>query len=163
MLAFYSTFTGVRCCYLKGDVAANARGKGLDWGVTGVAVLFGLAMVGYGAFSPKLNSMLAALNVIFGVLILSDALRDVWRFFRPSQDPKWWWYYHMERMLGSWLAGVTALVVNQIGPRVPSNYRLWVWVGPALVSVPLIMIWIRYYRKKFAPRPMKPVRLSVVV
>ena len=152
VLSFYSTFTGVRCLYRKGGVAGNARGRPLDWSITAAALGFGAVMAGYGLLNPKLNLMFAVLTVLFASLILSDAIRDVWRFFRPSPDPKWWWYYHMERMMGSWIAGVTALAVNQIGPRLPGNYRIWVWIGPAMVIAPFIVIWVRYYRKKFAVR-----------
>lgn len=153
VLSFYDTLTGVRCLYQKGRVANNARGKLFDWCLTGAVVLFGGTMIGYALLSPGLNLMLVVLNIIFGAILLSEASKDVWRFIRPSSDPKWWWYYHMERMLVSWLAGVTALAVNQIGPRLPSSYRIWVWIGPAIVLTPLIMFWVRYYRKKFAPRP----------
>lgn len=152
VLAFYDTFTGVRCLYLKNEVAANARGKPLDWALTAATLLFGAAMVGYGVFGPQNHPMLRSLNVIFGGLILAEAIKDVRRYFRPSEDPKWWWYYHMDRMLGSWVTGVTAIAVSQIGPRVPPSYRIWVWIGPAIVIAPMIALWVRYYRKKFALR-----------
>lgn len=149
VLAFYDTFTGVRCLYLKGGVARNARGQPLDWAITAGVLVFGGVMAGHGLFNPRINPMVAILTVLFAGLILSEAIKDVGRFFRPSPDPKWWWYYHMERMMGSWIAGMTALAVNQIGPRIPGSYRIWVWIGPALLIVPIIVLWVRYYRKKF--------------
>lgn len=152
VLSFYDTFTGVRCLYQKGGVAGNARGQPVDWAVTAGTLLFGGTMAGYGLLNSALNSMIATLTVLFGVLILNETIRDVWRFFRPSQDPKWWWYYHMERMMGSWIAGVTALAVNQIGPRLPGNYRIWVWIAPAILITLIVVLWVRYYRKKFAVR-----------
>jgi hypothetical protein len=152
VLGFYDTFTGVRCLYRKNAVAANARGTSLDWAVTAGASVFAVVMAAQALLNWRPNSVVPMLGVIFAVLILNETLQDTWRFFRPSTDPKWWWYYHMERMLGSWVAGVTALAVNQIGPRVPASYRIWVWLGPAMVIVPIITLWVRYYRKKFTSR-----------
>lgn len=152
VLSFYETFTGARCLYLKGSVAANARGTLLDWSFTAATLIFGLGMAGYGLWGGQLHRMIALLTVLFAGLIVVETVKDVRRFLRPSSDPKWWWYYHMERMLGSWVAGLTALAVNQIGPRLSGNYRIWVWIGPALIMTPVITSWVWYYRRKFAVR-----------
>ncbi|OYU99621.1 MAG: hypothetical protein CFE26_25345 [Verrucomicrobiales bacterium VVV1] len=55
-------------------------------------------------------------------------------------------------MIGSYSGAVTAFMVNQVGPRVPQNLQISVWVGPALVLAPMSVIWKGYYRRKFAPR-----------
>ncbi|HRE80354.1 MAG TPA: hypothetical protein PLN52_04860 [Opitutaceae bacterium] len=148
VLSFYSTFTGVRCLYQKGKAAANARGNWLDWGITGLVFLFALGMLGYGLFTPRVPLTLAILSTVFGSLLLIDSSRDLLRYRRPSQDPLWWLYYHISRMIGSYIAAVTAFAVNQIAPRVSPNLQLWVWIGPALIFVPLIIGWKIHYRRK---------------
>lgn len=151
VLTAYDAFTGVRCLFQKNAVAGNARGRWLDWLATAGAGAFGVALMGYGLLSPKPDVTLAVPGVIFGGLILVPVGQDVWRFFRPSGDPKWWWYYHLERMIGSYIGAVTAFMVNQVGPRVPASMQIFVWIGPALVLAPVIVLWKAYYRRKFAP------------
>jgi cytochrome c-type biogenesis protein CcmH/NrfF len=56
-------------------------------------------------------------------------------------------------MMGSYIGAVTAFAVNQLGPRVPQAMQIFVWVGPAMVLVPMIVIWKGYYRRKFAKKP----------
>src|SRR5882724_4238545 len=48
VLSFYNTFTGVRCLYLKGGGAANARGQWFDWSISGAVLIFGLSMMAHG-------------------------------------------------------------------------------------------------------------------
>ena len=105
---------------------------------------------------------LAVLCVIFSGFILIPVGQDVWRFVRPSDDPKWWWYFHLDRMMGSYIGAVTAFAVNQLGPRVPQAMQIFVWVGPAMVLVPMIVIWKGYYRRKFAKKPVSVADGSVV-
>lgn len=162
VLTAYNAFTGVRCLYQKNAVAGNAKGRGLDWVITGATGVFALTLMGYGLFSPKPEVSLAVLCVIFSVFILIPVSQDVWRFVRPSGDPKWWWYFHLDRMMGSYIGAVTAFAVNQLGPRVPQAMQIFVWVGPAMVMVPMIVIWKGYYRRKFAKKPGKVADGSVV-
>jgi hypothetical protein len=56
----------------------------------------------------------------------------------------------MERMLGSYIGLTTALMVQQVGPRLPENVSWLAWVAPTALGVPLIVMWINRYRRKFA-------------
>ena len=66
-----------------------------------------------------------------------------------------WFYSHLGSMLGGGIAFHTAFIV--FGAQ-----RLWAyeiagplavlpWILPTLVGVPAIVVWTRYYRRKFAP------------
>jgi len=148
VLSFYSTFTGVRCIYQKGKGAANARGIWVDWLITGAVFLFAFGMTAYGALAPRVDLTLAILCTVFGSLLLIDSGRDILRYLRPSKDPLWWLYYHISRMIGSYIAAVTAFAINQIAPRAPANQQIWVWIGPTLLLTPLIVGWQIVYRRK---------------
>jgi uncharacterized membrane protein len=154
VLSFYSTFTGVRCLKQKGKHAANVRGTWLDWFTTGAVALAGLGTIAYGLFFPGVGSTMKTLALIFGVLITWNAAEDIVRYVRPSKDPQWWLYYHISRMMGSYIAAVTAFAVNQVGPRVPPDMQLWVWIGPSLLLTPLIIGWQSYYRRAAKRRAM---------
>jgi uncharacterized membrane protein YdcZ (DUF606 family) len=152
VLTAYSAFTGVRCLYQKNAPAGNPRGRWPDWLATAGAGAFAVFLTGYGLLAPHVEFTMAILCVIFGNLILRLVIQDVWRFCRPSADPKWWWYYHLDRMIGSYIGALTAFLVNQVAPHVPGGFQMFVWIGPALVFTPVIILWKSYYRRKFSPR-----------
>lgn len=104
---------------------------------------------------------LAILCIVFGSLLVINSGRDLFRYLRPSKDPQWWLYYHISRMIGSYIAAVTAFAVNQVGPRVSSDLQIWVWIGPALLFTPLIIVWNAYYRGKTKRNPMSSSLISV--
>jgi hypothetical protein len=153
ILTAYSAFTGVRCLYQKNAPAGNPRGRWPDWLATAATGLCAFFLIGYGLLAPKIDVSIAILCIVFGNLILRLVGQDVWRFFRPSSDPKWWWYFHLDRMIGSYIGALTALLVNQVAPRVPASFQILVWIGPALVFAPVIFLWKGYYRRTFSTRP----------
>jgi hypothetical protein len=57
----------------------------------------------------------------------------------------------MERMLGSYIALVTALMVQQVGERLPAGMAWIVWVAPAIVGTIATARWIAYDRAQYAP------------
>jgi len=71
-----------------------------------------------------------------------------------------WFYNHIARMVGSYIATVTAFcVVNS------SNFPAYVptlviWVLPGVIGGIAIGRWIRYYRVKFNPAPKTLVKTA---
>ena len=53
----------------------------------------------------------------------------------------------MRGMIASYIAAVTAFVVVNLAPHFGNAW--WVWLGPAIIGVPGIVLWQVYYRKKF--------------
>ena len=53
-------------------------------------------------------------------------------------------------MVSSYIGLFTALMVQQVGPRMPGNIAWVVWVAPMLIGSPLLSRWIAAYRRKFA-------------
>jgi hypothetical protein len=102
--------------------------------------------------SGNVPLVMIILPLIFGIAISNDAWADLRMYRTPSPDRRWWWYYHMERILGSYIGLTTALMVQQVGPRMPESLAWLVWVAPSAIGVPLISMWISKYRRKFAPK-----------
>ena len=81
------------------------------------------------------------------------AAADVIRFTRPSHHRQAWWFAHMGGMLGSYVATVSAFSAVNF-TFLPLAVRfLW----PSLVGIPLIFIWISYYRARFSGRTVAVV------
>ncbi len=63
-----------------------------------------------------------------------------------------WWLAHMGNMLGACIAATTAFAIAG-GRRVglPGD-SLLTWLGPTVIGLPVIAVWITYYRRRFSTR-----------
>ena len=155
ILSFYGAFSGVRSLRRK-HPERGERAAWPDWGAALLALAAGLGFVVWGALPLSSSTVsetptaFSVLGIIFGVILTKDALDDLVSFRRPSRDPLWWWTYHLERMVGSYLAAVTAFMVQNVGPLLPEALIWTVWVAPGLAGGVGISFWIRYYRLRFS-------------
>ena len=69
----------------------------------------------------------------------------------------------MERMAGSYIGLFTALMVQQVGPRMPGSVSWIVWVAPSVIGTILLTRWIAAYRRKFAGPKAHSVAVSAQV
>ena len=144
LFSFYLALTGYRVLYRK--TPQQGAGK-LDWTAAATMLLGSLALVVYGIYL-MVTSSFGIVAIVFGVIGLWLASLDVRDFLHHPADKKAWWYSHMTRMLAAYIAAVTAFsVVNfKFLPPVPR----WLWA--TVVGTTGIVIWTRYYRKKFGGR-----------
>lgn len=144
LFSFYLALTGYRVLYRK--TPEQHPGK-VDWTAASIMLLGSLALIVYGVYR-MLTSSFGIVAIVFGVIGLLLALSDLRDFLRPPADKMGWWYSHMTRMLAAYIATVTAFsVVNfKFLPPVPR----WLWA--TIVGTAGIVIWRRYYRKKFNRR-----------
>lgn len=154
VLSFYGAFSGTRALARKRPQVGQGPTP-FVWGGAWLALAAGMGFIAWGVLTllglwesivPRAFSYL---GVGFGVLLSHDAWSDLRSFRQPSSDPTWWWFYHMERMLGSYIAAVTAFMVQTVGPRLPVGLEWTVWIAPGLVGGVGISFWIRYYRLRF--------------
>ena len=162
VLTMYSVVTGYRALQRKRPTVVGQRPTWFDWSFAGMALLTGTGLFGWGvatlfgftaAFIPDVEGMLIVMGIlplIFGLAVSQNALTDLLLYRNPPTDRNWWWYYHMERMVSSYIGLFTALMVQQVGPRMPGNIAWVVWVAPMLIGSPLLSRWIAAYRRKFA-------------
>ena len=162
-LSLNGVVTGYRSLRRKRPQSGNGPAW-FDWAFATVFLFCGFGLLGYGiltgaglvaAWIPSGDGMFAILvilPIVFGVFILNDAITDIRILRTPPTDRNWWWYYHMSRMLGSYIALVTALMVQQVGPLLPGSVAWFVWIAPAAIGSPLIARWIGLYRRQFDAR-----------
>lgn len=164
IFSFYNALTGYRVLYRKQPMKAGQKPGWIDWGaaIVGVAAGSGLALYGIAGASGLLSQMgytpngtptaYFVLSIVFGLALLSNVIPDIQSFTRAPTDKSWWWFYHMSRMLGGYIATVTAFMVQNVGRHLPDEWSWITWVAPAVIGSPLIAIWIGYYKRKFAER-----------
>jgi uncharacterized membrane protein len=166
ILSFYGAFSGVRSLRRR-HPERGERARWPDWGAALGALAAGLSFIVWGAL-PLLGltpteapTAFSVLGIAFGVVLSKDARDDLVSFRRPRREPLWWWTYHLERMVGSYLAAVTAFMVQNVGPLLPEALTWTVWVTPGLVGGVGIGFWVRYYRKRFGGNLAQGARAQV--
>ena len=161
ILSFYGAFTGYRALYRKRP-ALGAGPLWLDWLGAGVAAVAGLVflawggLTAFGLLATEIPPVFGLVGVGFGVSLGLYAVSVIRSFLQPSPDRNWWWYYHIARMSGSYIAAVTAFTVQNVTRHMPADLAWLPWVLPALIGTPLIARTIRHYRQKFESRRIVP-------
>jgi hypothetical protein len=112
-----------------------------DWALTIIMALFGSAFIVFGSINLFNGSTFGVVFLVFGVISLLFVRQDWINFKGKSTIRNFFLTTHIQRMMGSYIASVTAFLVvnNEILPPV------FVWLLPTVVIAPLITIWTRRY------------------
>jgi hypothetical protein len=142
LFSFYLAFTGYRV--LSRKTPLQGPGK-MDWTAASMMVFSGVTLVGYGIYL-MLTSSSGIVPIVFGGIGILFGLSDIRDFLHHPADKMAWWYSHMTRMLSAYIATVTAFSVVNFEFLPPIARWLWATV----IGTVGIIIWTRYYRKKFS-------------
>lgn len=135
----YMLLTGKR--YLK--IRSTADVKLVDWLLSGAMMVFGLAFIVYGLKLLLGHSKFGIVLLVFGFISLAFVRKD-WRNYRgKSGIANIYLTTHLQRMIGSYIASVTAFLVvnNSLLPEVLA------WLLPTVVLTPLIISWTKKYAR----------------
>ncbi len=148
VLSFYLCITGWRATKQKKSGPTQAD-RLLTYGTLVVSI----GMMGFGAYLLTDGvSMFAVLFSFFGLLTFRNAQHDA-KSFGHTPEKMHWFYHHIARMGGSYIATFTAFLVNNMYRMMPVGTPAWVgtigWVAPTLVGGLLIARTIRHYKQKF--------------
>jgi uncharacterized membrane protein len=147
VFSFYFAFRGYRAL-LRKRPERDAAGA-LDWSASVATFLASGALIVLGVLTPSpLWVTLAPVAIVFGIGGVGAAGFDMVRFVRPPTERMAWWFSHMAGMLGSYIATVSAFSV--VNFDFLDTVTRWLW--PSVVGAPLIVLWIVYYKLKFARR-----------
>lgn len=149
IFSFYCSFSAYRVLGQKGAVRSEPVVRASDWVVAGVTFFASLALAACGLLRPSLVGGLGIPAIVFGLLGMRLAGRDIWRFRHPPQEKMFWWYHHLQGMMASYIAAWTAFLVTTVGQFV---HAWWLWIIPTAIGAPAIWLTTAYYKKKFAPR-----------
>lgn len=156
VLSFYLTWSGYKAIHWKNKMLPKLI-FWFDAVVIHLVALFGILMIILSLlswFEIHVNAAITSLRIVllvFGIGTTIFAVEDLILFYRKNPSSKFLWMYtHIGRMLGAYIATLTAfLVVN--GEFFPSP--LIAWLGPTVIGTPLIFYWIKKYRQKMEPKP----------
>ena len=146
---------GIRCLSGAGTESPHGRANRSQGPWTGVAAVIcftaSAALALLGALKPVLVQNLAIPAIVFGAIGMRIAGKAMWNFTHHPKAKMFWWYAHLQGMIGSYIAAWTAFCVVTIGPRVHGAW--WLWVLPTAIGVPAIIATTAYYKSKFTSKP----------
>lgn len=146
IFSVYMCFTGYRFTKLKPGKSANWVDK-----IISIITLFtSLGMLGLGVYLIVKSESVSAVGIIlsvFGTICLLMSVSDLRRYFSSKKAKSMDWFFnHLGRMIGSYIAAVTAFAV-QNSPIKPSIIN---WLGPTVVGTIAIVLVIRHFKKKMS-------------
>lgn len=116
------------------------RSPYVEW----VMLLVAVAMIASGAIQVLTSAPMGWVLVAFGAIGLQFGIQDI-SSWGKTQDFGTRISNHLSHMLGGTIATITAVLVQQVVPRLDpaSPFKLVVWLAPTLIITPLIAVWAR--------------------
>lgn len=149
VFSFYACFSAWRVLALK-DLARGGRAKGVDWFAAVVTFVASACLAGFALFKPAIVQHMGVVAIVFGVIGMSLAIRQMKSFVWKPTEKMFWWYTHLGSMIGSYIAAWSAFSVVTLSRYLGSAWYVWLW--PVMVGVPAITLTTAYYKRKFAPK-----------
>jgi uncharacterized membrane protein len=130
----YFAFSGYRVLARKRPADG---GEPVDVAAAILVTTVTLVLGGWGVWLVVAGDTFGVVMVVFGTLGLSLGVGDLRRFLVGEAGGERWLVDHLGRMLGAYIATVTAVSVVNL-TMVP---RVVAWLWPTAVGVPLIWYW----------------------
>ncbi|MEO8789200.1 MAG: hypothetical protein ABI431_02895 [Candidatus Tumulicola sp.] len=134
VLSFYAAFAGYRVLRRKNPF--KTRPGAIDWAAAVAVTFSGGAMIVLGTTKPAFaDPAFSPMFVVFGALSMLLGVGDFVRYIRPAQKKGAWIVLHAGKMIGSYIAALTAF--SAVNLQVLPLLVRWFW--PTLVLVPVII------------------------
>jgi len=150
IFSFYLAFGAYRVLGQKTLGKGAPKIEAPDWVAALLCLVASATLALLGAVRPELVQNLRIPAIVFGLLGVRVSGRAIWRFTHTSTDKMFWWYTHLQGMIGSYIAAWTAFCLVTIGPLVHGAW--WLWLVPLSIGMPAVIATTAYYRRKFTPR-----------
>jgi uncharacterized membrane protein len=139
IFTIYMLVTGKR--YLK--ITGIEKVTKLDWVYTAIMFLCGCAFFMIGIYLLVKGNQFGIVLVVFGLISIGLCKTDYENFTDQSKFSNVYLTTHIQRMVGSYIASVTAFIVvnNTYLPDILG------WLLPTLMITPLIFKWTKKYGK----------------
>ncbi len=156
IFSFYAAYAAYRILYLK-DLAHGGRPRIYDWAAAILTIASSFVLFLMGFLEPRLMAVgliqvagytISIVSVVFGFLGMRLGSASLQTFLKPPDERMFWWFRHMQGMIASYIAAMTAFFAVNLSRWFGSAW--WVWLWPTIIGVPAIYLWTKYYRNKFS-------------
>lgn len=136
VFSFYMVCTGQRILSLK-NLLKNQKPKIIDHLLTFGMLLFGIGFIIYGSLMLLNHNNFGIVLLVFGLISIFMVRTDLKLYKGVTKYKNYWLLIHLQRMIGAYIASVTAFIVTN------DNYNLGIigWLLPTVILVPLIFKW----------------------
>ncbi len=141
---YYSCLTAYRALGLKKITQGQQPGR-VEWAIEWIFgslhilfLLFALMLMFSGQITPGI------ISAVFGLLGIRANYATIQRLKGKAKFRNDWLLAHIGGMLGSYIGAITAFTVNN--ERVLPLHPLLLWLGPAALLVPLMILELRKHR-----------------
>jgi uncharacterized membrane protein len=143
VFSFYMTATGQRILSLK-RIDRGQKAKPIDWILTIVMALLTLFFVIFAIRLLIYNNNFGIVLLVFGAISGLMVKKDISIYQGNIKQKNYWLLIHIQRMIGAYIAALTAFLVvnNTYLPPVLA------WLLPTLILTPLIFYWSKKYAVK---------------
>jgi uncharacterized membrane protein len=141
IFSIYMVSTGQRFIYLK-KLNAGQKPQAIDWFLSSLMLVFGSAFVIFGGYLIFQTNYFGFVLVVFGLISILMVSQDFRNYKGKINAKNFWLLVHIQRMMGSYIAALTAFLVvnNTVLPNILA------WLLPTAILVPLIIKWSRKHK-----------------
>lgn len=139
VFSYYACLSAYRILKHKSFKGASKA----DWLIegTGLISFLGLITLGILALINNEDKFIALIPFTFGLIGLRGVQQKVKLYLKGPQEKLFWLKFHIGNMIGSYIAAITAFLVNQ-SEHIPVHQTI-LWLGPTVLFVPVIMFEIK--------------------
>ena len=121
----------------------NAVLNNIDKVTVVMGVLIIVILLGYGLNLILSQNSIGIVLIFFGLGMVTFVVEDNRALKGELYKSKLRIANHLQRMLGGTIATITAVLVQQLVPRIQNNQipEFVIWIGPTIVLTPLIFYW----------------------
>ncbi|MDS0296581.1 DUF2306 domain-containing protein [Halogeometricum luteum] len=143
VFSFYFVFSGYRVLSRKRLTDSPAV---IDWTETVLLIGAGVGLSVFGATQLLSGAGFGTVMLVFGGIALGFGGTDIQQFRQGVSDSRAWFYGHLSRMAGGYIATVTAF--SSVNFTFLPSVVSWLW--PTVIGTPLSFLLVRRYRSQFS-------------
>ena len=141
VFTIYMVSTGQRFLSLI-SISNETPPQKIDWILSATMLIFGFGFIIYGLYYLVNSNSFGSVLIVFGIISTIMSLQDFKTYKGKSKIKNIWLLVHLQRMIGAYIAAITAfLVVNNT--YLPS---VLAWLLPSVIIVPFIILWSRKHK-----------------
>lgn len=160
VISAYLAFSGYRVLKLK-NMASGGSARPIDWAAACIAFLASASLVAIGWFKPAAVQHMQVVAIVLGALGMRGTAADIYLFIRKPTEKMFWWYSHLAKFIGSYVAAWTAFSTATLS-HIFRHAGIILWLWPAAVGIPAIILTTAYYKRKFASRQVAAASSNLV-
>ncbi|AXC12239.1 hypothetical protein ACPOL_2937 [Acidisarcina polymorpha] len=107
MISAYLAFSGYRVLKLK-DLVRGGSAQPVDWLTACIAFIASASLVAMGWFRPSAVQRMQVVAIVLGSFGMRGTASDMWLFLWKPIEKMFWWYSHLAKFIGSYVAAWTA-------------------------------------------------------